>query len=244
MANKKVPFVLNGVSLPSPLTASTGGHFNVAVSRLTPERVIEANSNGIFPYYPLPADSCHAGSLLWNWCAYDPRMILEPKDFHISHSLGNTIRNKRFEVRVDTCYEEVINCCAYTERKGEVKEWGWLTEPMMNVYVDLYRQGFNHSIETFLDGELVGGVIGLAIGSAFFGDSQFHTPRRGTDASKVALAHLVGMYEGLPGALIDCRQANDHMRRMGAHDIPIEQFLERLEEAKNGENPWMKSKIS
>ena len=184
-------------------------------------RLLEAYRNGIYPMYrEMP--------ILW-W-APDPRGILYPQNLHISQSLRRTCRSSRFEVRVDTCFEEVIRQCASA---GNRQYSNWLTEEMIQAYKILYNLGYAHSFETFHDGKLVGGLYGLSLGKAFFGESMFHTA---TDASKVALCILVEQCTLRGIRFIDTQQDSAHLRSLGATSIPHRRFITELKSALDNDN--------
>jgi len=177
---------------------------------LSPERLLAGYQRGIFPWYS-PGEP-----ILW-WSP-DPRMVLLPGDLSISRSLAKTLRNKPYEVRIDTSFRKVMEMCA-APRDGE--SGTWIGPEVIDAYCRLYRLGCGHSIETWMDGELVGGLYGVAVGRVFFGESMFS---RRSDASKIALAHLVQRVEGAGFGLIDCQMHTDHLASLGAHEIPRAEF--------------------
>ncbi|WP_029519952.1 leucyl/phenylalanyl-tRNA--protein transferase [Persephonella sp. IF05-L8] len=180
---------------------------------LSPERLIFAYSLGIFPWYS------EDEPILW-WSP-DPRMVLFPDELKISRSLKKVLKNKGFEVRFNTAFEDVIKNCATVKRKGQ--DGTWLTPEMIEAYIRLHKLGFAHSVETYLDGKLVGGLYGVAIGGVFFGESMFH---KVSDASKVAFVHLVKRLKEKGFDIIDCQQSTPHMARFGAREIPRKEFLD------------------
>ena len=151
-------------------------------------------------------------------------MVLVPADLKVHRSLAKTLRNKAYEVRFDTAFEEVIRACA-APREGEPGTW--ITAEMRAAYVRLHRLGTAHSVETWIDGELVGGLYGVAIGRMFYGESMFSRAR---DASKIALAHLARRLQGAGFGLIDCQMRTDHLATLGAREIPRAQFQRRVAE--------------
>jgi leucyl/phenylalanyl-tRNA---protein transferase len=179
-------------------------------------RLLEAYRNGIFPWF------AHDQPILW-WSP-DPRMVLFPTELKVSRSLARTMRNARFEVRADTAFDEVIEGCRQP-RRGE--SGTWITEEMAEAYGALHRAGFAHSVETWLDGELVGGLYGVALGRAFFGESMF---TRVSNASKVALMALVRQLEHWGFGVIDCQMNTAHLASFGAREIPRAEFTRRLRE--------------
>lgn len=183
---------------------------------LSPRRLIEAYSVGVFPWYD------DGQPLLW-WSP-DPRMVLLPCDFRCSKSLRRVVRSGRFEVRVDTCFEQVMRFCGQVSRDGQ--EGTWITEDMVRAYVRLHKMGIAHSFETFRDGTLVGGLYGVSLGDYFCGESMFHTV---TDASKVAFAKLLESCTLHGFRFVDAQQETPHLASLGAHAIPRKDFLKMLE---------------
>jgi leucyl/phenylalanyl-tRNA--protein transferase len=202
------PPVSEALSEPNGLLAAGGD--------LSPERLLAAYRQGIFPWYQ------EGQPILW-WSP-DPRAVLEPRALRVSRSLRRSLKNRRFELRVDTAFERVVAECA------EPRDYGggtWITAEMAEAYGRLHRMGFAHSFETWQDGRLVGGLYGVAIGRVFFGESMF---TRVTDASKVALVRAVEQLLARGVELIDCQVASAHTRSLGAADMPRAQFLSLLNE--------------
>ncbi len=185
---------------------------------LSTERLKLAYSKGIFPWYE------EGMPILW-WTP-DPRMVLFPDKMIISHSLKQSIRKKQFTFSIDNAFESVIKNCAKTSRKGE--KGTWITREMKNAYIRLHEDGFAHSAEAWLDGELVGGLYGVALGKAFFGESMFHHV---TNASKVALYHLVEKLNIWGFHIIDAQVYTNHLESLGGEMIPRSQYLQILEKA-------------
>ena len=183
---------------------------------LSPERLIEGYSRGIFPWFS------EGDPILW-WSP-DPRMVLFPSELKISRSLGKTLRNRRYEVRFDCAFEAIMASCA-APRKGEPGTW--IGEEMMEAYLELHRLGHAHSVETWIDGELAGGLYGVALGRVFFGESMFSRVR---DASKIALAGLVAHLRSAGFGLIDCQMHTRHLETLGAREIPRARFSRLLED--------------
>jgi leucyl/phenylalanyl-tRNA--protein transferase len=183
---------------------------------LSPTRLLAAYQRGIFPWYS-PGQP-----VLW-W-APDPRAVLFPNEFRITRSLAKTLRNRGFERAVDRDFAGVIQACAAPRTRSIGT---WITPEMSKAYVELHRRGFAHSVETWLDGRLVGGLYGVRLGKVFFGESMFALER---DASKVALAHLVelSLAEGI--AVIDCQMASRHLESLGSRTIPRLRFQALLRE--------------
>jgi leucyl/phenylalanyl-tRNA--protein transferase len=190
-------------------------------------RLLAAYRRGIFPWYE------QGGPILW-WSP-DPRLVLETEAFHASRSLRAVIRKGTFEVRLDTAFAEVIRACAETKRRDEGGTW--ITPQVQSAYTTLHELGFAHSIESWFEGELAGGLYGLMIGRCFFGESMFS---RRTDASKVALAALVERLKELDVPLIDCQVTSAHLLSLGAKEIPRAEFLRRLDEALQHPTPRQK----
>ena len=184
---------------------------------LTAERVVEAYRQGIFPWYG------EGQPVLW-WSP-DPRMVLYPGEFRCARSLARRLRRREFDVRFDTAFDAVIEACATAPRGNDGRTDTWITPAMLDTYRALHRLGYAHSVEAWQGGELAGGLYGLALGKVFFGESMF---ARVTDASKVALAALVGFARRQSIALIDCQQQTQHLASLGARPIPRERFAREL----------------
>jgi leucyl/phenylalanyl-tRNA--protein transferase len=178
---------------------------------LAPERLIAAYKQGIFPWYQ------QGQPILW-WSP-DPRAVLVPDNLKVSRSLRRSLTKRRFEFRVDTEFDLVVAGCAEPRHYGGGT---WITAEMAEAYGRLHRMGWAHSFETWVDGRLVGGLYGVAIGRVFFGESMF---TRVTDASKVALVHAVDLLRSRATELIDCQVASAHTRSLGAVDMPRAEFL-------------------
>jgi leucyl/phenylalanyl-tRNA--protein transferase len=149
-------------------------------------------------------------------------MVLFPAELKVSRSLARTMRNARFEVRADTAFDDVIEGCRQPRRR---ESGTWITDEMADAYAALHRGGFAHSVETWLDGELVGGLYGVALGRAFFGESMF---TRVSDASKVAFVALARQLEHWDFGVIDCQMNTAHLASFGAREIPRAEFTRRL----------------
>lgn len=200
-----------------PLTAALGepNGLLAAGGKLTSERLLDAYRQGIFPWYA-PGEP-----ILW-WSP-DPRMVLFPAEFRISRSLSRTLRRGQYEVRLDTAFAAVIRACAETPRAGQGGTW--ITTEMQHAYSRLYELGWAHSVETWVEGRLVGGLYGIAIGRMFFGESMF---TRATDASKIAAAHLARFLESRGFGMIDCQMKTAHLASLGAREIPRRDFATGL----------------
>ena len=183
---------------------------------LSPRRLVAAYAQGIFPWYA-PGEP-----ILW-WSP-DPRMVLFPDEIAISRSLRKVLRNKDYAVRLDTAFAAVIAACADTARQGQAGTW--ISAEMQAAYLHLHELGFAHSVETWIDGKLVGGLYGVAIGRAFYGESMFSWA---TDTSKIALAHLGVQLRRLGFGIIDCQMETTHLASLGARPIPRREFLALLD---------------
>jgi leucyl/phenylalanyl-tRNA--protein transferase len=185
---------------------------------LSSERLLEAYRVGIFPWY---SDD---QPILW-WSP-DPRFILELDEFKISRSLQKTLRRKIFQVTFDRVFEEVIAACSVVPREGQ--RGTWITQEMRDAYLELHGLGYAHSVESWFGGKLAGGLYGVSLGKAFFGESMFHHK---TDASKVALATLVEKLKIWGFHFIDSQMTTEHMMSLGAKEVPRRIFLKRLQSA-------------
>lgn len=183
---------------------------------LRPERLLDAYRHGIFPWYG------EGEPILW-WSP-DPRMALEPEQLIVSRSLGKKLRNTAYEIRFDHAFDEVMAECA-APRLGQPGTW--ITAEMRAAYNRLHRLGYAHSVETWMEGELAGGLYGVSIGRVFFGESMF---ARRSDASKIALVSLVEKLKREKCGLIDCQVYTDHLESLGACPMPRRDFLQRLAE--------------
>ncbi|MDA1090100.1 MAG: leucyl/phenylalanyl-tRNA--protein transferase [Proteobacteria bacterium] len=189
------------------------------VQKLTPELLLRAYAAGIFPM----AESRDDPSVFW----IDPQVrgILPLDNYHIPRRLKKTIRGGGFEVRLDTAFAEVIRLCGEADN---VRPETWINAAIKNAVIELFEMGYAHSIETWRDGKLVGGLYGIALGGAFFGESMFSRFR---DASKVALAHLMARLRLGGFTLLDVQFITDHLRQFGASEIPAKAYLEKLHDA-------------
>jgi leucyl/phenylalanyl-tRNA--protein transferase len=181
---------------------------------LSAARLLDAYANGIFPWYS-------AGQPVL-WWSPDPRMVLLPPELKLPRSLRKRLARRDYEVRADTAFEDVIRACA-APRPGQ--EGTWITAELAAAYVALHRAGHAHSVETWIGGELAGGLYGVALGRLFFGESMF---TRVPDASKIALAHLVRQLERWRYGMIDCQMKTAHLARFGAREIPRGEFMRKL----------------
>jgi leucyl/phenylalanyl-tRNA--protein transferase len=194
---------------PAPGLLAAGGALDV-------DSLHRAYSAGIFPWFS------EGQPILW-WST-DPRMVLAPADFKLHRSLRKTVSHLladgRLEVRIDSAFPEVIQACATSQRPGQ--SGTWIVPPMVRAYEAFHRAGYAHSVETWIDGRLTGGLYCVALGQAVFGESMF---TRTPDASKIALAGLVAFcrHHGIP--LIDCQQNTQHLASLGAHEIARDDFV-------------------
>jgi leucyl/phenylalanyl-tRNA--protein transferase len=216
--NAPFPPLSQALSQPNGLLAAGG--------ELTPARLLDAYRRGIFPWFG------DEDPILW-WSP-DPRTILFPKEFKISRTLRKTLRSNLYEVRADSAFEQVMQACA-APRDGQGT---WIHADMIAAYGELHRMGWAHSVETWQDGELVGGLYGVSIGRIFYGESMFS---RRSDASKVALAHLVAQLQRWDFGMIDCQMRTAHLVSLGAREVPRSEFSRRLQELIHYPNivtPW------
>ena len=203
---------------PPPECAHPSGLLAVG-GRLEPEWLLTAYRSGIFPW-----PSSEVEPMLW--FSPDPRCVLLPGQVHVSRRLARVLRQGRFEVRVDTAFEAVMRACGEAPRPEQ--DGTWISEAMVAAYLRLHELGHAHSVESWRAGRLVGGIYGVALGGAFFGESMFH---RESDASKVALVALAGRLAAWGYALLDCQVETEHLARMGARSIPRAAFLAELARA-------------
>jgi len=200
---------------PSVDSASPEGLLAVG-GDLRPERLLEAYRHGIFPWY-------NDDQPLF-WWSPDPRAVLFPDKLHVSRSLERTIRRGDFRVTLDTCFRNVMTQCA-GPRLQYPEEGTWITSAMVQAYSTLHEMGYAHSIETWHEEKLVGGLYGVALGGAFFGESMFSHV---SDASKVALVLLIRQLRAWGFTLFDCQQSSPHVMNFGAEAIPRREFLNHL----------------
>jgi leucyl/phenylalanyl-tRNA--protein transferase len=181
---------------------------------LSVPRLLDAYRRGIFPWF--------SGREPILWWSPDPRMVLHCDELKVSRSLAKSVRNKGYEVRVDTAFAEVLARCA-EPRKGEPGTW--LGPAMRRAYLALHRAGYAHCFETWRGDDLVGGLYGVAVGRMFYGESMFS---RATDASKVALVHLVRALKARSFPMVDCQMKTPLLASLGAREIPRRAFLRHL----------------
>lgn len=183
---------------------------------LSPERLIEAYSLGIFPWY-------NPGQPIL-WWSPDPRAVLFPRELKVSRSLRKSLRNRGYRYTMDAAFGPVIDACA--EPRGSDTRESWITPDMRRAYLDLHHLRIAHSVEVWLDDALVGGLYGIAMGGVFFGESMFS---RASDASKCALVALTGLLIDRNYTVIDCQIESSHLASLGARAIPRRTFADTLQ---------------
>ena len=207
---------------PPPHLADKSGLLAVG-GDLSVERLLLAYSSGIFPWY---SDD---EPILW-WSP-DPRLVLYPNELNVSGSLRKVLRKQVFRVTMDAAFPQIIAACA------SIRDSTWIIDDMIRAYCRLHESGYAHSVEVWQDGELAGGLYGVSLGRCFFGESMFS---RRSNASKVALYHLVEHVKALHFDLIDCQVTSDHLLRLGAREIPRRQFLAEIKQSLK--SPTLKGK--
>ncbi len=185
---------------------------------LSPERLLQAYSGGIFPWFSEEGDVF--------WYSPDPRMILRPEGLRVSSSLQRVLRSGKFGVRMDTAFEEVIRACAAAPRPGQ--DGTWISPDFIEAYIAIHGKGFAHSVEVYQGDTLAGGLYGVSLGAAFFGESMFY---RESDASKVALAALADWCRRSSFLFIDCQVETPHLASMGAERVSRAVYMEMLKKA-------------
>jgi leucyl/phenylalanyl-tRNA--protein transferase len=205
------------VVFPDPARAEPDGLLAVG-GDLSPERLLAAYARGIFPWFD------ERSPILW-WSP-DPRLVLDAEDLHVSRSLARTLRRGTYRVTADDAFERVIRRCAERARPGQ--RGTWITPEMEEAYVRLHRLGFAHAFAAWEGDALAGGLYGVSLGAAFFGESMFADRR---DASKVALARAVEWLRGRGISLVDCQVRTEHLVSLGAREVPRRAFLARLRRA-------------
>ncbi len=178
--------------------------------------LLDAYRQGIFPWF-------NTGEPIL-WWSPNPRMVLIPAEFKISRSLRKTLRDKSYEVRTDSAFEQVMRACAAPRHE---QSGTWIHEDMITAYTELHQMGVAHSVEIWMKGNLVGGLYGISIGHMFYGESMFS---HATDASKIALAHLTAQLQRWGYGMIDCQMSTPHLASLGAREIPRAEFMHRLKE--------------
>jgi leucyl/phenylalanyl-tRNA---protein transferase len=184
-------------------------------SNMQPETLLKAYKQGLFPWFS------ERGVIFWY--SPQPRFVLFPEKIHISHSMRSLLKKDFFHFTHDTCFAEVIHKCRFANRKEE--SGSWIDDDFEKAYISLHEKGFAHSAETWLNGELVGGLYGVLIGKVFFGESMFSTV---SNASKFAFIHWVEWLRAQNIRLIDCQVFSAHLQSLGAENIPRNLFLSLL----------------
>ncbi len=202
------------VAFPDPSLAEPDGLLAVG-GDLSPERLLRAYAEGIFPWFD------EENPILW-WSP-DPRLVLASADLHVPRSLARTLRRGTYRLSADRAFERVIQRCAEQARPGQ--RGTWITPEMVDAYVALHRLGYAHSFEAWEGDALAGGLYGVSLGGAFFGESMFADA---PDASKVAFVLSVEWLRARGITLIDCQVRTEHLVRFGAREIPRAWFLSRL----------------
>lgn len=187
---------------------------------LHPHRLLSAYAQGIFPWFN-PGEP-----ILW-WSP-DPRFVLFPDQLHVSKSMRSLLKNDTFEVTVDTVFEQVIDACQQAKRPGQ--SGTWITSEMREAYCHLHKLGFAHSVETWRDGELVGGLYGVCTGSNFYGESMY---AKVSNASKYAFIKLVQRLRQLNFEIVDCQIHTAHLESLGAQMVPRDHFIELITSGTN-----------
>lgn len=183
---------------------------------LLPDRLLDAYRRGIFPWGTIEGQAL--------WYSPDPRMVMFPENFRLSRSLRRLLRNDALGISADRDFPAVIAACAATRRRGQ--DGTWISDEMMEAYTRLHELGWAHSVEVWEEGELVGGLYGLAIGRMFYGESMFS---RRDNASKFAFAYLIRLLRERGFGMIDCQMHTDHLASLGAAEIPRSEFLQRMQ---------------
>lgn len=214
----RFPYVLSDdLYFPPVVRASREGLLAIGGDLSVP-RLLLAYQSGIFPW---PSEG-----LPMLWFSPPQRAVISPTGLHVGRSLRKIVNRGVFEVRYDTAFSEVISACSAIPRRHE--SGTWILPEMIDAYVRLHREGFAHSVESYKDGRLVGGLYGVSLGGCFFGESMFS---REDDASKVAFVTLAERLAGWGFTMIDCQVQNDHLERFGVEVIPRAEFLQRLSSA-------------
>jgi leucyl/phenylalanyl-tRNA--protein transferase len=207
----------DALDFPDPALAHPSGVLAVG-GDLRPERLLKAYGSGIFPW------PCEGYPLMWH--SPPERFVLAPAQLHVGRSMRKVLRRHPFEIRLDTSFHAVMLACAGTPRQGQ--DGTWITDDMIQGYTELHRQGHAHSAEAWLDGALVGGLYGVALGGVFFGESMFATV---DDASKVTFATLVRQLQRWGFDLVDCQVHTPLFEAFGAQFVPREVFQRVLIQA-------------
>jgi leucyl/phenylalanyl-tRNA--protein transferase len=190
---------------------------HMSAHRLDPDTVLLAYTQGAFPMTDRDG--------ITRWYTADPRGVIPLDRFHVPTSLAQVVRQKRFDVRINQNFSGTMRACMTAHPGGS-----WISEELIRVYNELHERGFAHSVEAWKDNELAGGLYGVSIGGAFFGESMFHFQR---DASKVALVHLVERLRERQFVLLDTQASTSHLQRFGCIEMPADQYMAKLRRAIN-----------
>lgn len=207
------------LAFPNPANAEDSGLLAIG-GDLSTERLLLAYAHGIFPWYS-------EGDPIM-WFSPDPRLAIFLDDLYVSTKLKKIIKSEVFEVRFDTSFRDVITKCSISDRRGQ--DGTWITSDMVDAYIKLHNKGYAHSIETFHEGKLVGGLYGVSLGGVFFGESMFFEM---SNASKVALHALVQKLREWDFDFIDSQVPNEHMKSLGGREIRRDRFLMLLKNSLN-----------
>ncbi len=205
----------NELSFPHPTLAEPGGGLLAVGGDLSPERLVLAYRNGIFPWF-------EEGGYFY-WYAPDPRCVLYPAELVVHKSMRSIFNQHKFDYTLDTCFDEVIQACSAIPRDGQ--KGTWISEAFVEGYTALHQIGLAHSVEVWQGDELVGGLYGVSLGKVFYGESMF---ARVPNASKAGFIRLVRALEKAEFTLIDCQQDTEHLMRLGARNISRDLFLEHM----------------
>lgn len=211
------------LAFPPPRLATSDGLLAIG-GDLSVERLLLAYSSGIFPWYS------EADPILW-WSP-DPRLILFPNALHVSRRFERLLRRQPFQITFNRCFEKVIRNCAQVQRAGQ--RGTWITASMIDAYIQLHQRGYAHSVESWQDGVLAGGLYGVSCGTCFFGESMFS---RFSNASKAAFVALVRRLQQWRFSLIDCQIVTAHLQQFGAQEVSRKRFLQLLR--RGAANPQM-----
>lgn len=211
---KSISFLSDALAFPPLESANSEGLLAVG-GDLSPERLLLAYQNGIFPWFN--------NDNLIMWWSPDPRMVLFPKHVKISKSMQKILRDKRFKITKNTCFERVVSHCSTIERPGQ--DGTWITKKMTEAYIELHKKGYAKSYEVWDGKELVGGLYGVDLGHIFCGESMFS---KKTNASKFAFIQMANELSEKEYALIDCQLYTDHLASLGAIEIPRSEFVSFL----------------
>ena len=198
-----------------PIEEAEADGLLAVVGDLTKERLLAAYRQGIFPWYEV------GQPILW-WCP-NPRLVLFPEELKISRSLRKVLRKQELEIRFDSSFENVIKACA--DVRTEQGKGTWIIPEMQQAYTELHQEGYAHSVESWLNGKLVGGLYGISLGQCFFGESMFSTV---SDSSKAALVALAEFSKQVGIKIIDCQMTTQHLLSLGAREIDRQSFLWKL----------------